>query len=53
MTLYILNRTPHKALGKKTLEEVFTGKKLETSHFRIFGSVAYCHVPDEKRTKFD
>ena len=40
-------------MGKKTLEGVFTGKKLEVSHFRIFGSVAYCHVPHDKRTKLD
>ena len=23
------------------------------SHFRIFGSAAYCHVPSEKRKKLD
>ena len=23
------------------------------SHFKIFGSVTYCHVPDEKRKKLD
>ena len=22
-------------------------------HFRIFGSVAYCHIPDEKQSKLD
>ena len=40
-------------MGKVTLESVFTGSKLEVSHFRIFGSIAYFHVPDEKRKKLD
>lgn len=40
-------------LGKTTLEEAFILKKLEVSHFRIFGSMVYCHVPFDKRTKLD
>ena len=36
-----------------TPEESFTGKKPEVSHFRIFGCLAYSHVPFEKRTKLD
>ena len=52
-TMYIQNKRPHIALGKKTLEGVFTGKTPEVSHLRIFGSVAYCHILDEKCSKFD
>ena len=40
-------------MGNMTPEECFTGKKLEVSHFRIFGSLTYSHVPSEKRTKLD
>ena len=40
-------------MGKVTPESVFTDSKPEVSHFRIFGSIAYCHVPDEKRRKLD
>ena len=40
-------------MGNKTLEESFTGKKPEVSHFRIFGCLTYSHVPSEKRTKFE
>jgi hypothetical protein len=40
-------------LGRKTPEEVFTGRKPEVGHFRIFRYLVYCHVPSEKRTKFD
>ena len=30
---------------------MFTGKKLDVSHFRFFGSLIYFHVPKEKRNK--
>lgn len=50
--VYIHSRTPHRELGKKTPEGVFIGKKPKVSHFIIFDSIAYCHVPDDKHTKF-
>lgn len=46
-TVYIQNMTPHRALGKKTTG-VFIGKKPEVIHFGVFGSIAYCHMPDDK-----
>jgi len=49
--VYVQNRCPHQALGSKTPEEMFTGKKPDVSHFRIFGSPLYFHVPKEKRNK--
>ena len=45
--------TPHRALGKITPEKVFTRKTPEVNHFRIFGSLAYSHIPEEKRKKLD
>ena len=30
---------------------MFTGKKPDVSHFRIFGSLVYFHVPKEKRSE--
>ena len=52
-TVYVQNKIPHRVLGKITPESVFTGKNPEVSHFRIFGSSAYCHIPEEKRKKLD
>jgi hypothetical protein len=46
---YIVNRTPTKALKKITLEETLTKIKPDVSHFRVFGSIAWAHIPDEKR----
>ena len=51
--VYVQNRCPHQALDFKILEEVFTDKKLDGSHLRIFGSPVYFHVPKEKRSKLD
>ena len=51
--VYIQNHTPHRVLENKTLEEVFSGKKLEVSHLTIFGYPVYIHIPKEKRTKLD
>ena len=51
--VYIQNRSLHSALDSKTPEEVFSGKKLDVSHFRVFGYPIYFHVPKEKRSKLD
>jgi len=51
--MYNHNRTPHRALGKKTPEGAFIRKKSKVSHLRIFGSAAYCHVPEEKHSKLE
>ena len=40
-------------MGNMTPEECFSGKKLEVSIFRIFGSLTYSHVPSKKRTKLE
>ena len=36
-----------------TLEEAFTRKKHDVSHFKIFGSLAYCHILGDTCTKLD
>lgn len=36
-----------------TPEEAFTGNKPDFSHFRILGSLAYCHIPRDTCTKLD
>ena len=44
---------PHIDLGRKTLEEVFTGTRLDVSHIQIFGSVCYFHVHADNRKRLD
>ena len=36
-----------------TLEEAFARKKPNVGHFRIFESLAYCHIPSDTYTKLD
>lgn len=36
-----------------TPQEAWSGMKPNISHLRVFGSIAYVHVPNEKRSKLD
>jgi transposase InsO family protein len=51
---YLTNRSPTRAnpSGISPYQRLF-GKVPDLSHLRIFGCVAYVHVPDETRTKLD
>ena len=40
-------------MGRKPLEEVFTGTRPDVSHIRIFNSVCYFHVHANNRKKLD
>jgi transposase InsO family protein len=46
---YIINHSPTKVLKNITPEEAWTKIKPDVSHFRVFGSIAWAHIPDEKR----
>ena len=51
--VYVQNRCPHRVLGMSTPEETFTSKKLDVSHFKIFGSSVYVHVTKDARKKLE
>lgn len=51
--VYLQNRTVASALNGKTPFEMWTGKKPDISHLRVFGSVVMMHIPKEKRIKWD
>ena len=51
---YVRHRVPNNRTGNNvTPLEMWTGSKPDIGHLRVFGSVAYVHVPDCKRKKFD
>ena len=51
---YLRNRTPTSALqGSRMPLEVWSGRKPDISHLRMFECVAYAHVPDSQRQKLD
>ncbi|GLU00818.1 hypothetical protein SLE2022_181580 [Rubroshorea leprosula] len=50
---YIQNRSPTAALHHQTPFEAWHGWKPKVTHFKVFGCLAYVHVPSQKRTKFE
>lgn len=52
-SIYILNRSPTFSVQNMTPEEAWSRQKPSVDYFRIFGCVAYAHVPDQKRIKLD
>ena len=50
---YVLNRCPTQRLIGMVPEEAWTGRKPSVSHFKVFGSLCFKHVPDQRRKKLD
>jgi len=50
---YVSNRCPTKKLQDYTPKEAWIGIKRMVHHLRVFGSLAYGHVPKERRKKLD
>ena len=51
--IYVQNRCPHAKLDDQTPQEAWSGQKPTISHLKVFGSVAYAHVPDQRSTKLE
>lgn len=49
--VYLKNRSPTRAVKGTTPEEKWSGKRVDLSHVRIFGCLAYNHIPKSKRNK--
>ncbi|GKB83567.1 putative RNA-directed DNA polymerase [Tanacetum coccineum] len=52
-SVHILNRCPTSALDNMTPQEAWSGIKPKVDYFRVFGCLAYVHVPYQKRHKLD
>ncbi len=48
---YVRNRSALKE--DETPYESWHGKKPDIRHFKVFGCVAYAHIPDSQRKKLD
>ena len=46
---HVCNRCPHTALGGKTPEEVWTGRKPRVDHLRVWGCEAWVLIPKGQR----
>ena len=51
--VYLINRSPTTSLEKCTPHEAWYGTKPSVHHLKVFGSVAYSHIPDAMRSKLD
>lgn len=49
---YLLNRLPSASIDRTPYEH-WHGTKPTYNHLRVFGSMAYVHIPDQKRQKLD
>ncbi|KAF8834704.1 hypothetical protein BDN67DRAFT_871696, partial [Paxillus ammoniavirescens] len=50
---YLKNLLPSSATGHKTPFELFYGYQPDVSHLCPFGCLAYAHVPNDTRHKYD
>jgi hypothetical protein len=50
---YLCNRSPTRTLIGITPYECWYGEKPSLAHLRVFGCIAYAHIPKERRTKLD
>ncbi|WKA01494.1 hypothetical protein VitviT2T_019774 [Vitis vinifera] len=53
MACYLINRSPRATLDGKVAKEVWTGNPVDYSGLRVFGCLAYVHIPNEERSKLD
>ncbi|XP_070046079.1 uncharacterized protein [Nicotiana tomentosiformis] len=47
--VYLNKRSPTRNIRDQTPQEAWIGRKPSVKHLRIFGSIAYSHVPQQKR----
>uniref|UniRef100_A0A5B7B4M6 Retrovirus-related Pol polyprotein from transposon TNT 1-94 n=1 Tax=Davidia involucrata TaxID=16924 RepID=A0A5B7B4M6_DAVIN len=51
--VYLINRSPTKAVWNQTPIEAWSGRKPSIRHLKVFGCVCYAQIPKEKRSKLD
>ncbi|RDX85080.1 hypothetical protein CR513_33778, partial [Mucuna pruriens] len=52
-TIYLSNLSPTRNVKGQTPQEAWSGVKPKVDHFRVFRSIAYAHVPNQRRSKLD
>ncbi|KAK2972283.1 hypothetical protein RJ640_014341 [Escallonia rubra] len=51
--VYLSNRSLTRSVWNQTPQEAWSGYKPTVSHLKVFGIIAYVHVPDQQRNKLD
>eukprot|EP01018_Ginkgo_biloba_P005003 Gb_41240 [translate_table: standard] len=52
-SVYLLNRCPIKSVKVMTPQEAWNRRNPIVTHLKVFGCIAYSHVPKDKRQKID
>lgn len=52
-TNHVINISLTKSVKEMVTEEKWSGLKPRVDYFRLFGSIAHVHIPEQKRTKLD
>ena len=50
---YLINREPSVSMEFRLPEEVWSGKKVNFSHLKVFGCVSYVHIDSDACSKLD
>ncbi|CAJ2653663.1 unnamed protein product [Trifolium pratense] len=50
---HVINRSPTLSVKNRTPEEAWSEMKPSVAHFKVFGCIAYAHMPDVHRKKLD
>ena len=50
---YVFNKCPTKSVINRVPEEAWSGIKQGVTHMRVFGCVAYAHIPGQLRNKLE
>ena len=53
MACYLINKSLRAVLDGKVAEEMWTSNEVDYSSLRVFGCLAYVHIPNEERSKLD
>ncbi|GKV41705.1 hypothetical protein SLEP1_g49203 [Rubroshorea leprosula] len=51
--VFLSNLSPSRSVQGMTLQEAWSGQKPNVSRLCVFGSIAFIHVPNEKRSNLD
>ena len=51
--IYVQNRCPHVKLDEQIPQEAWSRQKPTVSHLKVFGSMTYAHISDQRRTKLE
>jgi len=53
VVVHVINLSPTIALTTEVLDKIWFGKNVSYDHFRVFGCMAFVHVPKDEISQLD